>query len=150
MVAVTTNILTAAGKPAWTLHASWPLLIAVPAGHLVFIPLAGSVGAAAITTTFAIVWAIVTASLVHKLWRIAPPAGTLRRSAVACVPAYMIASLLPASGLLLVLKLAAVGLFVVAALLLLGEFSEGEIGAVRTTLRHRLRLAVETTGSASS
>lgn len=150
MVSVTTSIMIAADKPAWTLHAAWPLLLAALAGHMVFIPLAGPVGAAAVTTAFAIAGAIMTICLVQRLWRIGPSANTLWRSAVVCAPAYMIASLPSATGLSLVLKLAGAGLFVVVALLLLGEFSKGEINALRATFRHCLHPAVEACGKMSS
>jgi O-antigen/teichoic acid export membrane protein len=146
MISVTTGIMTAAGKPAWTLHCAWPLALAALAGHIVFIPLAGPVGAAWVTTAFAIAGAIATVCLVQRLWRIGPSAKTLWRSLAVSAPAYMIASLSHTTGLSLVLKLIVAGLFVIAALLLLGEFSAGEISAIRAMLNHRLNPAIEARG----
>jgi O-antigen/teichoic acid export membrane protein len=148
MVSVTTSIMIAAGKPAWTLHTAWPLLLAALAGHLVFIPVAGSVGAAAVTTALALAAAIVTVFLVHRLWGIGLGARTLRRGGVVCALVYMIASLPVTTGLSLVLKLAGAGLFVLIALLP-GEFSRREISVLRAMLRHRVHSIIETSGKAS-
>jgi len=49
-------------------------------------------------------------------------------------------------GLLLVPKLAGAGLFVIAALLLSGEFTADEIGATRALLRRRPRTGLEASG----
>jgi O-antigen/teichoic acid export membrane protein len=150
MIAVTTSIMTAAGKPGWTLHAAWPLLVGALMGHFILIPVAGAMGAAMVTTFFAIIGALVTIALVHRLWRIAPSARTLWRCAVVCVSSYMIVAAFPgATWLMLALKLAGAGLFVVVALWLLGEFSAQEISAARAWLRRDVNPVIEASGSAS-
>nr|MBA3243332.1 oligosaccharide flippase family protein [Acidobacteriota bacterium] len=110
LVAVTTSVLTAAGKPGWTLHVAWPLLLSAAAGHFFLIPRAGAVGAAFVTTALACVAALVTVCLVQSVWRVAPPAPTLWRSAAVSLSVYALTALMPAhGGLLLVPKLAGAG-----------------------------------------
>lgn len=149
MIAVTTSIMTAAGKPRWTLHVAWPRLLAALAGHLILIPMAGALGAAAVTSAVTCAGAITTIGLVYKLWRIAPSVQTLWRSITVSAASYALTALLPATGFLLAFKLSAALLFVPLALLLLGEFSAEEIGGARTMLRRRANAAIEATGSAS-
>jgi len=150
MIAVTTSVMTAAGKPDWTLHVAWPLLACALLGHFILIPVAGAMGAALVTTFFAIAGALVTMVLIHRLWRIAPSARTLWRCVVVCASSYIIAATFPAATWLsLALKLAGAGLFVIVALWLLGEFSAKEISAVHATLRRNVNPVIPAQGSAS-
>lgn len=149
MIAVTTSIMTAAGKTAWTLHVSWPLLAGALAGHCLLIPLAGTIGAALITTVIAIIGALVSIGLVRRLWRITLPAGTLWRSFVVSAMVYAAVAEFPLTGVALALKLAGAGLFVIVALLLTGEFSAAEISGARARLRRRYHPLVEASGSTS-
>jgi O-antigen/teichoic acid export membrane protein len=147
MIAVTTSILTAAGKPRWTFQVAWPLLLGAAIGHALLIPLAGARGAAWVTTALACAGALVTIGLVRRLWHINPPARSCWRSLVVCAFVYAFSALLPAPGLLLLaLKLACAGLFVPVALLLLGEFSADEIGVALSPLRRRVNSAIEAPG----
>lgn len=144
MVAVTTSILTAAGKPVWTLHVAWPLLLGAATGHALLIPLAGARGAAWVTTALAGAGALATIGLVRRLWHISPPARTLWRSLVVSVFVYAFNALLPASGFILfAAKLMCAGLLVPVAFLLLGEFSAEEISGVRLPLRRRINPVIE-------
>lgn len=145
-VSVTTNVLTAAGKPGWTLHVAWPLLVSAAVGHLLIIPRAGAAGAAFVTASLACAAALVTAALVRGVWRVSPPAPTLWRSAAVSLSVYALTALVPAPGLLLLPKLACAGLFVLAALILSGEFSREEIGAARALFRRRPRTGLEAPG----
>lgn len=149
MIAVTTNVMTAAGKAAWTLHIAWPLLLCAIAGHFILIPLAGAIGAAWVTTVIAIAGAIVSIGLVHRLWQIAPSLGTLWRSAIVCASAYTMTAALPTTGFALALKLMGAGLFVIVELLLLGEFSAEELNRVRAILSRQAKPIVEAAESTS-
>jgi O-antigen/teichoic acid export membrane protein len=53
LIAVSTAMLTAAGKPRWTFALTGPLVPFAVVGHLVFIPAFGPTGAAAVTTLVA-------------------------------------------------------------------------------------------------
>lgn len=149
MIAVTTSIMTAAGKPAWTLHVSWPLLFGALLGHFLLIPLAGTLGAALNTTVIAIIGAAASIALVNKLWRITLPAWTLWRSSVVSAAAYVAVAEFPLTGFALSIKLALAGLFVIVALLLAGEFSAEEISGARAWLSRRYNPPLEASGSTS-
>ncbi len=115
------------------------------------IPVAGAAGAATVTTILACAGAATSIALVRRIWRVVPSARTLWRSVVVSALAYGITALPPASGLLLAPKLLCASVFVVAALYLLGEFNEEEIGAARMMLRRfcrRADVAVEAPGRA--
>lgn len=137
LLSVTSCVLTAAGKPRWTLHVAWPLVACAAVGHLVLIPRAGAVGAAFVNASLACAAALVSVALVRKLWRVAPPAATLWRSVAVSVCAYALAALVPGPGFLLVPKMLAAFGFVPAALILTGEFDAGELRAARALVRRR-------------
>ncbi len=135
MISVTTAILTAAGKPGWTFALTGPLVPLAIAGHIALIPRSGALGAALVTTLFAGLGALAAVVAVYRIWQILPPEGTLWRSTILCGLAYALAALWPTPGLLLLLKLPAIGLSILLAYLLLGEFSPGEIALGRAMLR---------------
>ena len=117
MMAVTTSVMIAAGKPRWTLWVALPLIVGAFLGHSILIPAAGAMGAARVTTSCAIIGALVTIFLVYRLWRISPSVRTLWHCVVAGASGYMIAAMPPgATWLSLVLKFAGAGLIVIAAL----------------------------------
>jgi O-antigen/teichoic acid export membrane protein len=137
MITVTTTILTAAGKPAWTSALAAPLVPGAIIGHLLLIPRLGATGAALVTTLLSVVAAAGGVWAVHRLWQIRPRTSTVLRSTLLCAPAYVMAAFWPATGALLLLKLAAIGLVIPLGFLALGEFSAAEIAAVRSYLNRR-------------
>ena len=72
MIAVTTSILTAAGKPGWTFAMTGPLIPLALLGHILLIPRWGLVGASLSTTLTAIVGALATMIAVYGIWRVRP------------------------------------------------------------------------------
>ena len=138
MIAVTTAILTAAGKPGWTFVLTGPLLPLALAGHLVMIPRLGMIGASLVTTLLAGLGAVATVLAVHRCWRIFPPWETLMRSLLISGGAYVLAVLWPAPGMLLVFKLPVIGLLISLSFLLLGEFSAAEIALARSLVHWRV------------
>jgi O-antigen/teichoic acid export membrane protein len=138
MIAVTTAILTAAGKPGWTFVLTGPLLPLALAGHLVMIPRLGMIGASLVTTLLAGLGAAATVLAVHRCWRILPPWETLMRSLLISGGAYVLAVLWPAPGMLLVFKLPVIGLLISLSFLLLGEFSAAEIALARSLVHWRV------------
>lgn len=137
MISVTTAILIAAEKPGWTLALTGPMLPAAAVGHLLLIPRMGSLGASLVTTSLAWCGALAALLAVHRVWRIAPPASTVWRSALIACLAAALALLWATPGLLLVLKLALISVLIPVAFLLLGEFSAGELARVRAMLRRQ-------------
>jgi len=137
MISVTMAILTAAGKPTWTFALTGPLLPLAVAGHLLFIPWLGAMGASLVTTVVASFGALAAVLTVYRIWRILPPAGTLGRSTLVCGLAYLLAALWPTPGILLLLKLPVIAIIIGMAFLMLGECSTSEITLARTLLRWR-------------
>lgn len=132
MISVTTAILTAAGKPNWTFALTSPMLPLAIAGHGLLIPKLGAIGAAAVTTLFASVGALVTVMSVYRLWDVLPPFKTLVRSVIISAIAYALAASWHTPGLFLLLKLLAIALLIPLVLLALGEFDADELAAARS------------------
>jgi O-antigen/teichoic acid export membrane protein len=137
MISVATVILTAAGKPKWTLAVAVPLLPLAVLGHVLLIPRFGSIGAATVTAFLTGLGALFSMLAVYHLWRILPPLGTLARSSVICGMAFVLAFFWPASGVLLFLKVPTVAILILGLFALLGEFTAGEVALARSTFDWR-------------
>jgi len=68
---------------------------------------------------------------VYRLWGILPPAGTFSRSLLVSVVAYLLAVGWLASGFIVIVKLAFIGLAIAGAYLVLREFTDGELALAR-------------------
>jgi O-antigen/teichoic acid export membrane protein len=132
MISVAMAIVTAVGEPRLTLVLSAPLIPLAVVGHLVLIPRFGSLGAAFVTTLCAGLGALAAVLAVYRLWGIAPPVRTLGRSVLVSVLAFALAVLWPTAGLLVLVKLAVIGIVIVLTYLVLREFSAGEIALARS------------------
>lgn len=137
MLSVTTAILIAADKPSWTLALAGPLVPLAAVGHVLFIPRFGPVGAAFVTTLSANLGAVAGILAVHSIVRTLPPAATLGRSVLVAGCAYILASVWHTPGSMLLLKLPAMVVGILGALLLLGEFSATELAMARDLLKWR-------------
>ena len=131
MIAIVTAILTAAGNPKRTVAFTGPLVPLAITGHLLLIPRLGALGAALVSMSVAWIGALVAVFVVYRSWHILPPAGTLWRSIVASVGAYVLAALWPTPDFLLFVKLPAVAFFIVLVFLVLGEFTTAEMTFLR-------------------
>jgi O-antigen/teichoic acid export membrane protein len=140
IISVATAILTAAGKYGWTFALIGPLLPLAIAGHLILIPRLGAIGASLVTTLFASVGALAAVLAVHRICRIFPPIGTLCRSTLICCLAYALAYLWPTSGIFIFAKLLLIGLVIIIAFLVMGEFKSRELAKARDLLRLRIGL----------
>jgi O-antigen/teichoic acid export membrane protein len=137
MLSVALCVLTAAGRLAWTIKISLPMLFFAAAGHSIFIPRAGATGAAAVTCAVSCAGALAGVALVWRLWKVSPPAATIARAALVSMLAFAACALIPAPGWLVIFKLAAVGALSLASLVVLGEFTSAEIASARALLtRH--------------
>lgn len=125
MVSVATAILTAANKPKWTFILTVPMLTLAIIGHLLVIPKFSAIGAAYVTTFFAICGAIAAMLAVYRIWKIFP-LPTLVRTVIVSGLMYVLAAY-PSSGLWLLVKLSFITLLIPMFFLLLGEFSASEI-----------------------
>ena len=131
-ISVATAILTAAGKPRWTVLLTAPLVPLSIVGNLWLIPGMGPFGAALVTTAVGGIGALAAALTVHRLWDLSLPLGTLTRSILISAIAYALAASWPANGVLFLgLKLAVIGLTILLGFLALREFSAAELKALR-------------------
>jgi O-antigen/teichoic acid export membrane protein len=138
LISVTTAILTAAGKPNWTFTLTGPLVPLAIAADWLIIPQQGAIGAAWVTTGVASLGALATLLAVYRLWHILPAVTTLGRSIFLCILAYILASLWPTTGVLLLFKLSLIGLLIPLVFLLLGEFNSHELKWIQSFIRSGL------------
>ena len=132
MISVSITIVTAAAPPRLTLMLSVPLILFGMVGYWLMIPIFGAFGAASVTAVCSWLGAIASVWVVYRLWAILPPLGTLARSVVVSVLAYLLAVMWPTTGLLLLIKLAVIGVGIILAYLVLREFSADEITQARS------------------
>jgi O-antigen/teichoic acid export membrane protein len=137
-ISVATAILTAAGKPRWTVLITAPLLPMSIAGNIGLIPKFGTLGAALTTTLVAAIGAVVAVASVRRFLQISIPTATLARSVFLSAGAYVLAAAWPASTpLLLALKLSAIGVLILFGFYALREFNAAELDSVRALLRRQ-------------
>jgi O-antigen/teichoic acid export membrane protein len=137
-ISVATAILTAAGKPRWTVLITAPLVPASIAGNIWMIPKFGTLGAALVTTLVATVGALTAVATVRRFWQISIPTATLARSLLISAGAYVLAAAWPASTLLLLtLKLSAIGVLILFGFYALGEFNAAELDSARALFRRQ-------------
>lgn len=134
MVSIAAVIATASGVPRYALHVSMVLLFSGVVANFALIPSFGASGAAAATTICQVVGAVASVGVVYRLWSIVPPIGTLWRSVVISALAYTLAVMWPASGIVLLVKLACIGVVILLAYLALREFTAEEIAQARSFL----------------
>ena len=131
MIPVVTAIYTAEGKPGRALVLTVPLLPLAIAGHLLFIPRFGAIGAATVTAVVAVAGAAWAFWSAIELWRITPPVGTFVRSVAICIVVFTVAAVWPTPGLLVLVKLPVLVAACLVFYVLLGEFSKSEVALVR-------------------
>jgi O-antigen/teichoic acid export membrane protein len=137
MVSVTTAVLTASGKPKWTMIQVIPLLFLAVVGYLLLIPRMGPVGASVVKAGCSFLAAITSLVGVYRVWRIFPPLTTFARSLFVCGLAWLLAVFWPTPGIWLCLKAAAISVVILASFMLLGEFNATEIRIALSTVRWR-------------
>ena len=137
MISITTVIIMAMEKPVLTFILTGPLVPLAFIGHLLMIPPHGASGAALVTTTLSCVGALATLLVVYRGWRILPPLKTVVRSFLFFSAAYVTALFWPAAGLLLLVKLSVIGVAIILAYYLSGEFNAGEIALAVSLLPGR-------------
>lgn len=140
VTSIATAILTASGKPSWTLFIVGPFVPAALLGHFIFIPRLGSLGAALVTTILAILAAVISISVVYGIWHTLPRVSTFLRTFVIGMGAWIAASFWPASGSYLILKLTLLGILIIVSYFLLGEFTRKEIEIARAFILNRRRM----------
>ncbi len=143
MVSVASVIATASGAPRFALYLSVFSVLFGTIANYALVPSFGAFGAATATTLCQAIGAAVSVGVVYRLWSIVPPIGTLWRSVIISVLAYTLAVVWPASGLLLLVKLASIGVVILLAYLALREFSPEEISQARSFLPGNLLISTQ-------
>jgi O-antigen/teichoic acid export membrane protein len=132
---VASSVLIAAGRPGLTLALTGPLPVVAAIGYLVVIPRAGPEGASLVTFAAATLSAIALVLAVYRSCRVLPPAAPLLQSGIVSAAVYAAAVLWPAAGVLVVLKLAVIGVGIVIAFLLTGAIRPAELTAASSWWR---------------
>jgi O-antigen/teichoic acid export membrane protein len=135
MIKITSSTLVAAGRPTLPVVLITPFVAIAPGMHFLLVSRFGAIGAAAGTTGLAWLGASATMWAVHRIWHVRLPAITLLRSVVISGLAYILAASWQSPGVLLLLKLPAVGLIIILAFLFMGEFDAKEVAFVRSMIR---------------
>lgn len=135
MISVTSALLTAAGRPRWTMISAVPVLPLALVGHLLVIPRYGAMGAAAVTATAAAIGAVLALATVRRAWHLWPPASTVARSLVATTLTAAIGTWWTTAGAMVVVELAAMSLIAVVLLIAMGEVAAHERRAALSLLR---------------
>jgi O-antigen/teichoic acid export membrane protein len=135
MIKVTCSTFIAADRPRLPVVLIGPFVAMAPGMHFLLVSHFGAIGAAAGTTGLAWLGASATMFAVYRIWHVLLPAVTLLRSVVICGLAYILAALWQSPGVLLLLKLPAIGLIIVLAFLFMGEFGATEVAFVRSMVR---------------
>jgi O-antigen/teichoic acid export membrane protein len=130
MIAVSTSILTAAGRPGLTAAFTAPMPAVAGLAYLVVIPRYGPLGAALVTLLVSAVSAVSLCVAVFRVCRAHPPAATVLRSAVVCVAVYGAAVLWSASGTAVLVEVGALASASILALACMGEFTPAELSAL--------------------
>lgn len=123
-VSASIAILTAAGRPGWTLGVAIPLPGVAVVAQAWAIPRYGPVGAAIVTTLCAAAGALIGFAVVYRMWQIAPPAMSLLRSVLIAAAGAVAATAWPAAGLFVILKLATLCAAALWLLAVSGEFGD--------------------------
>jgi O-antigen/teichoic acid export membrane protein len=137
LLSVSSAILISRERPGGTAALTAPLVPCALAGYLAAVPRWGTAGAAAVTSGSAIAVALAAAILARRAGGGAPPLATLLRAAAAAGAAYGVARALPWEGFGLLARLPLAALAGGATLLVLGEASLGELGALRAWIAAR-------------
>jgi O-antigen/teichoic acid export membrane protein len=123
-ISIVVAVLTGGSRPFWTLYAVAPLPVIAIIAHAWVIPRFGPVGAAMVTTLCGCGGAMLGVVNVYRLWQVTPPATSALRSVILAAGGALAASSWPSPGVLVIVKLAVLGLGVLVLLLLSGEFGQ--------------------------
>lgn len=129
------TILTALEKPGLISIVAVPMVPVALIGHLILIPIMGGTGAAIVTASVAFLGAFVSLFMIYRIWDIFLPIKSILKSLICAILVFAIASLWPAAGLVLILKLISIMLFILLFFLFTGEFTRDEIRMFRSIIR---------------
>jgi O-antigen/teichoic acid export membrane protein len=140
MISINTVILTAAGRPGWTIALTGPLVPLAFGANLVLVPRFGAAGAAAATTALAWLGAGMTTLAVYRQLAVYPSPVTMLRATLVTLLIYFLSSFWNSSGVWLMVELSAMTAVIFVCMVLLGEFTGMDLAFVRSLLsREQIR-----------
>jgi O-antigen/teichoic acid export membrane protein len=137
MMSVTTGILTALHQPRQALVLTWPLVPLALAAGLVLMPRYEAEGIAAGMTALAWLGAGLTVWGVYRHSGVLPALGTVLRTLLMAVIAFVLSSVWATVGLWSIVELVTMTLLIVAGLFLLGELTGRDVAFARSLLRRQ-------------
>ncbi|CAN2039371.1 membrane hypothetical protein [Candidatus Magnetomoraceae bacterium gMMP-15] len=140
IINVTNAIFIASNIPRLTLILTVPMVPLALIGHLFLTPRLGGIGASFVTAFIACLGAVVSLVAVYQVWKIYPPVKTILRSIFCSLLVFVLASLWPASGFMLILKLSIITLVIPSSLLIIGEFTSSEKDLFCSIILRKFRL----------
>ncbi len=135
LVSVSLSILIAAERPRWVLLLTGPVVPLAVAAYVAAILYGGARGAALTTTTLSVLLTILSLAAVYLAWGIKPSAASMARTALFSAMVYAGALAWPATGIMLLIKLAVIGGIVPVVYFVSGEFGRDEIAMLRSLVR---------------
>lgn len=132
LLIVSLTIMTAMGYPGITVLLSAPLILLALLGHLWLIPSMGARGAAITTVAVSCLASAVATCIIARRWDIAPPLGTVLKSALLALVMGAVSAWWPAPGLWVFAKLFGLGLISIVGYGLLREFRSAEVAVFRS------------------
>lgn len=136
-LSITGAIFSSLDRQRVALAATAPVAPVAIAGCLVLVPRFGALGAAAMTTAAASMSLIASLVAMRMISGLAPPGATLCRAAALTALAWGAAAWWPTPGFLVLVKAAVIGVGLLAAFAMLGEFGRKEWSAVLALLPAR-------------
>jgi len=129
MMNMSSSMLVAADRPAWTYRIATPVLVLSLVGYMLVIPSHHGLGAAVVTLAAMLAGAAAMMAAVYHAWRVAPGIAAVVRTVLITAAAYCAGRYWPAQGVWLIMKLTVAGLAVLVAYILLGEWSLQQLRA---------------------
>jgi O-antigen/teichoic acid export membrane protein len=135
MVSVSLSILIAAERPGWVLWLTAPVVPLAVAAYVAAILYGGARGAALTTTTLSVLLTFFSLVAVYLAWKVRPSPASMARTALFSAIIYAVALAWPATGIMLLIKLAVIGGIVPVVYYVSGEIGRDEIAMLRSLVR---------------
>jgi len=135
MVSVSLSILIAAERPGWVLWLTAPVVPLAVAAYVAAILYGGARGAALTTTTLSVLLTFFSLVAVYLAWKVRPSPASMARTALFSAIIYAAALAWPATGIMLLIKLAVIGGIVPVVYYVSGDIGRDEIAMLRSLVR---------------
>ena len=134
VLAVCLSILIAAERPRWVLLLTAPVVPLAVAAYVTAIRDGGPRAAALTTSLLSVILTALALAAVFFVWKVRPGTASIARTALLSLATYAAALAWPATGTMLLVKLAVIGGLLPIAYVLTGEFERDEIVRLRAML----------------